>query len=190
MDVDNKWVGSGQLAANRDRQRELYGAPLGERVRRVTGVLGITQSRLARTLGLSPAMLSQLVSGRRVKIGDPAVLARLMLIDKRCPAADPGPGPEAVEQLLTEIRDARLHWTGGPQPSVAPTGPAPSHSSADPARAAERRPRCQPPEPRRTAADALRAVAGPSRLVAAAARLDPMFPELAAVFRQAAAGRP
>ncbi|WP_147201008.1 helix-turn-helix domain-containing protein, partial [Pseudonocardia asaccharolytica] len=142
--MDNTWAGSGQLAANRGRQRELYGAPLGDRIRRLTRALGITQSRLARTLGLSPAMLSQLVSGRRVKIGDPAVLARLMLLDERCPVADPPPGPDAVERLLAEIRDARLHWAGGgPQPAAspaAPTDPAPPRGPDDQPRSAGRRP--------------------------------------------------
>ena len=73
-----------RVAQGREQQRELYGAPLGDRVRRLTAALGISQARLARTLGISPAMLSQLVSGRRVKIGDPAVLARMMLLDQRC----------------------------------------------------------------------------------------------------------
>jgi len=63
---------SARIAENRDRQRALYGAPLGERVRRLTGLLRVSQARLARALGLSPAMLSQLASGRRVKIGDRA----------------------------------------------------------------------------------------------------------------------
>ena len=51
-----------RLARNRSRQRELYGAPLGDRVRRLTAGLGITQGRLAQTLGVSPAMLSQLAN--------------------------------------------------------------------------------------------------------------------------------
>src|SRR6185437_3341216 len=67
-------AGGVRIALNRHRQRELYGCLLGDRVRRLTTVLGITQARLARALGLSPAMLSQLASARRVKIGDPAVL--------------------------------------------------------------------------------------------------------------------
>ena len=39
-----------RLARNRGRQRELYGAPLGDRLRRLTAELGITQGRLAQTL--------------------------------------------------------------------------------------------------------------------------------------------
>jgi hypothetical protein len=162
-----------RIARNRGRQRELYGAPLGDRLRRLTGELGITQGRLAQTLGLSPAMLSQLASARRVKIGDPAVLARLQLLDRRC-AAGPPRGRAAVDALLAEVAGAQLQWTGADSPGAAPetarqpvTGP---HSAA-----------------RATPADALRAVAPPARLAAAAAALAPAFPELARVLRQAAA---
>ncbi|MDT0351021.1 XRE family transcriptional regulator [Pseudonocardia charpentierae] len=162
-----------RIARNRGRQRELYGAPLGDRLRRLTGELGITQCRLAQTLGLSPAMLSQLASARRVKIGDPAVLARLQLLDRRC-AAGPPRGRVAVDALLAEVAGAQLQWTGADGPGAAPeiarrpaTGP---HSAA-----------------RSTPADALRAVASPARLAAAAAALAPAFPELARVLRQAAA---
>jgi hypothetical protein len=94
-----------RIARNRGRQRELYGAPLGDRLRGLTGALGITQGRLAQTLGLSPAMLSQLASARRVKIGDPAVLARLQLLDRRC-AAGPPRGRAAVDALLAEVASA------------------------------------------------------------------------------------
>ena len=125
-------------------------------------------------------MLSQLASARRVKIGDPAVLARLQLLDRRC-AAGPPRGRGAVDALLTEVAGAQLHWTGADVP--------------DPLRrragSAARRPPAGPSAPRRsTPADALRAVAPPARLAAAAAALAPAFPELAEVLRAAAARPP
>ena len=155
-----------RLARNRGRQRELYGAPLGDRVRRLTAGLGITQGRLAQTLGVSPAMLSQLASARRVKIGDPAVLARLQLLDRRC-AAGPPRTRVAVDALLAEVAAAQLHWTG----DTAPPGADAAHPA---------------PSLRVASAAALRAVAPPSRLAAAAAALAPAFPELAEVLHQAA----
>jgi hypothetical protein len=162
-----------RIARNRGRQRELYGAPLGDRLRRLTGELGITQGRLAQTLGLSPAMLSQLASARRVKIGDPAVLARLQLLDRRC-AAGPPRGRVAVDALLAEVAGAQLQWTGADGPGgaseIARRPATGAHSVAG-----------------STPADALRAVAPPARLAAAAAALAPAFPELARVLRQAAA---
>lgn len=96
------------LAANRERQRELYGTALGDRVRALTAALGISQARLAGVLGISPAMLSQLVSARRVKIGDPAVLARLTLLDER----SRGLPRSAVAALLAEVSQTSWQWSG------------------------------------------------------------------------------
>ena len=151
--------GSGRtyLARNRQRQRELYGCPLGDRVRRLTVTLGVTQARLAQALGISPAMLSQLASARRVKIGDPAVLARLRLLDHRSGPATRR-GPAGVEALLDEVARLRPQWSPLEAPGARPPTPA----------------------------DALRAVAPPARLAAAAVALGPAFPELAALLWQAA----
>lgn len=145
-------------ALNQQRQRMLYGAPLGERVRRLTAVLQISQARLAKALGMSPAMLSQLVSGRRVKIGDPTVLARLLELDQRVGSLSRPVPDDAVEALLDEVASARWPW------------------AEDPARR----------RTARAAADALRRVAEPGRLAAAADALTPTFPELALVLREAA----
>ena len=110
------------FARNVARQRELYGEPLGDRIRRLQAALGVSQARLADGLGLSTAMLSQLVSARRVKIGDPGVLARLALLDRyvrRLPAGE----PVRADELLAQLRAARPHLGvpgGGPQdPSEA-----------------------------------------------------------------------
>ncbi len=148
------------VRANRARQRELYGAPLGDRVRHLTARLGVSQARLARVLGISPAMLSQLVSGRRVKIGDPAVLARLRALDRGRAAHVTARDPQAVEKLLIDIAGMRWHWTGSRGGEAPPT-----------------------------AAEVLRGVAEPGRLAAAAAALGSAFPEVAEVLRQAAGGR-
>ncbi|HEY0813906.1 MAG TPA: helix-turn-helix transcriptional regulator [Pseudonocardia sp.] len=144
------------VAANRARQRELYGAPLGDRVRRLTTRLGISQARLAKTLGISPAMLSQLVSARRVKIGDPAVLARLRTLDRRCTTPFPVGDRREVDKLLNAVARMEWDWTGG-----------------------------RGAEPPLNAAQALRRVAEPGRLAAAAAALGGAFPEVAEVLRQA-----
>jgi transcriptional regulator with XRE-family HTH domain len=159
-----------RLTENQERQRELYGAPLGERVRRLTGALGISQARLARTLGMSPAMLSQLVSARRVKIGDPAVLARMLLLDQRCHGLRPPADRRTVDALLAEVAEARWQWNG--------------QRGKPPPRAAGHRVRR--PGLDGTAAAVLRGVSEPARLAAAAAALGPAFPELAEVLRQAA----
>ncbi|HWD82863.1 MAG TPA: DNA-binding protein [Kribbella sp.] len=76
-----------QSAQNVQQQVELYGEPLGEVVRRVTGALDLTQGGLAQVLGLSAPMLSQLVSAQRVKIGNPAVVSRLRAVSELADAA-------------------------------------------------------------------------------------------------------
>jgi transcriptional regulator with XRE-family HTH domain len=62
---------------NLAQQAELYGAPLGDSIRLVTGTLGLSQAAVARVLGLSAPMLSQLASGQRIKIGNPQAVQRL-----------------------------------------------------------------------------------------------------------------
>lgn len=67
-------------ADNIQQQRALYGEPLGDLIRRAVSPLGLTQRRTAEILGLSPAMLSHLMTGQRVKIANPAALARLQAL--------------------------------------------------------------------------------------------------------------
>jgi hypothetical protein len=174
-----------ELVVNRERQRALYGVPLAERVHHLTRALGISQARLAATLGISPAMLSQLISARRVKIGDPAVLSRMMLLDERCAGGRVDVGPEGVDGLLAEVNAAGLQWReprSAPYPGLADGAGAPAPGPVRTADGAAARARPGPAG----AADALRAVAAPARLVAAAAALASSFPELAEVLRQAA----
>src|SRR5690606_39638167 len=59
---------------------------------RLTAGLHLSQAGLARAIGMSPPMLSQLGSAHRVKIGNPAVLHRL----------------EALQALLEEVEAGRV----------------------------------------------------------------------------------
>lgn len=122
IEAPEQLEGRSAFARNRARQQELYGEPLGDRIRRLQAALGVSQARLAEGLGLSTAMLSQLVSARRVKIGDPAVLARMLLLDRhirRLPA-----GEELdTRELLAQLRQARPHL-GLPGPGTPDAGEA------------------------------------------------------------------
>ncbi|WP_020498399.1 helix-turn-helix domain-containing protein [Sciscionella marina] len=96
------------VARNIALQREWYGEPLGDRVRRLVVVFDISQAQLAEVLGISPPMLSQVMSGRRAKIGNPAVLARLIMLERAVsrPAVAEGER-DAQRQALDEVRDSR-----------------------------------------------------------------------------------
>ncbi|MDO5495795.1 MAG: helix-turn-helix domain-containing protein [bacterium] len=100
------------LDQNINEQRSLYGEPLGAIAHGVMEALGLTQSRLAAVLGLSAPMLSQLMSGRRVKIGNPAVLARLEELTGLAAEVRSGRVPEsAVPDLLANVQAATGHLT-------------------------------------------------------------------------------
>lgn len=146
------------IAGNLDRQRELYGEPLRDLADRVMSALGLTQGRLAEALGLSAPMLSQLLSGRRVKIGNPAVLHRLQsLLD----LADEAPSltAEELSARMTAARDVQGTFTTG-------------RGARDEQHAA--------------AVGALQARASASELDDAAALLAARHPRLAALLREAA----
>lgn len=142
-------------------QREWYGEPLGDRVRRLVVAFNVSQANLADVLGISAPMLSQVMSGRRAKIGNPAVLARLIMLERKVLTPGVGQGdPEALRQALEDVRES--------QPSVTmdllPVG------SGDDAHAA---------------LTVLRGTAEPDELRGAAGMLDGRYPALAGLLRQA-----
>ncbi|MFR9673057.1 helix-turn-helix domain-containing protein [Streptomyces sp. TR06-5] len=69
-------------ARARELQNQWYGEPLGTLFRRLIDDLGLNQARLATVLGLSAPMLSQLMSGQRAKIGNPAVVQRVQALQE------------------------------------------------------------------------------------------------------------
>ena len=69
-------------ARARELQRNWYGEPLGALFRKLIDDLGLNQARLAGVLGLSAPMLSQLMSGQRAKIGNPAVVQRVQALQE------------------------------------------------------------------------------------------------------------
>ena len=89
-------------------QREWYGEPLGDRVRRLVVAFDVSQAFLAEVLGISAPMLSQVMSGRRAKIGNPAVLARMIMLERKIlvPAVAAG-HRDAMQAALEDVRDAR-----------------------------------------------------------------------------------
>jgi predicted transcriptional regulator len=84
-----------------------YGEPLGELFRRLIADLGLNQVRLAGVLGLSAPMLSQLMSGQRAKIGNPAVVQRLQAVQELAAHVAEGRiGVMEAAARMDEIRDS------------------------------------------------------------------------------------
>lgn len=142
-------------------QREWYGEPLGDRVRRLVVAFDVSQANLADVLGISAPMLSQVMSGRRAKIGNPAVLARLIMLERKVLIPDVAAGKrEALQRALDEVRASK--------PSVTRDSLPVDVGRND-----------------RVAVTALRRIAEAADLTAAADLLDGKFPDLADLLRRA-----
>lgn len=93
-------------------QVEMYGEPLAAIFGRLTEGLGLSQAQLARVLGMSPAMLSHLGSGTRVKIGNPAVQRRLEEVQQLLGGVHGGKVPASgIPSRLEAIRESTGSWT-------------------------------------------------------------------------------
>lgn len=156
-------------------QRGWYGEPLGDLFRRLMADLGLNQTRLAGVVGLSAPMLSQLMSGQRAKIGNPAVVQRLQALrelaaqvaDGTTTAVDAASTMEAIRQTAggSVLGGTTTHSTGG-TPVV--------------------------PSPRRVVREIqslLRSLASADELLAASDALAGSHPELAEFLRVYGAGR-
>ncbi|QGK72355.1 XRE family transcriptional regulator [Allosaccharopolyspora coralli] len=149
---------------NLELQRQWYGEPLGDRVRRLVVAFRISQAQLSEVLGISAPMLSQVMSGRRAKIGNPSVLARLVMLERKVliPGVAAGEN-DAIHQALEDVRYSK--------PSVGRDTLPVIHANGE-----------------ETAWPVLREVARPSELEAAASLIDGKYPGLAELLRRAAAG--
>lgn len=102
-----------------EQQRAIYGTSLAERFGAVMQSYALSQRSLARVLGLSAPMLSQLMGGRRIKIGNPAVYGRLVMLEARAGEADRDAvlrqvehsDPRTATQSAVEPRDGNGHRT-------------------------------------------------------------------------------
>ena len=95
-------------ARARELQRSWYGEPLGALFRRLIDDLGLNQARLAGVLGLSAPMLSQLMSGQRAKIGNPAVVQRVQsLQDLAGQVADGSVSAVEATERMEEIKKSQ-----------------------------------------------------------------------------------
>ena len=98
------------MDANLDSQRRLYGEPLADIVARITRNLGLNQAQTARSLGLSAPMLSHLVSGRRVKIGNPQAAARLHALNQLALEVEAGAVTRPEVMARIEAISASEDW--------------------------------------------------------------------------------
>jgi hypothetical protein len=157
---------------NRARQAEWYGEPLGDRLGRLRRTLGLSQAVLADILGLSAPMLSQLMSGQRAKIGNPAVFGRLVAVEEI--ASDPYRPTWSPDELRARLESVRTQSSTTSSVLRTPVAPAePVHR----------------PHPAAAVQALLRSVASADEIEGAARLLDGAYPELAHLLRVYGNGR-
>ncbi|BAU84580.1 helix-turn-helix domain-containing protein [Streptomyces laurentii] len=161
-------------ARARELQRSWYGEPLGALFRRLIDDLGLNQARLAAVLGLSAPMLSQLMSGQRAKIGNPAVVQRVQALQELAgQVADGSVSAAEAADRMDQIKKSQ----GG---SVLTSGNGQSTGTSG------------APTVRRVVREIqslLRSVAAAGDILDAADSLAPAHPELAEFLRVYGAGR-
>jgi predicted transcriptional regulator len=158
----------------RELQRSWYGEPLGDVFRRLIADLGLNQARLAGVLGLSAPMLSQLMSGQRAKIGNPAVVQRLQALQELAgQVAEGRTGVMEAAVRMDEIRDS-----AGSSVLGTTTRSGSGETAGAPARQVVRGIQA-----------VLRSVASAGEVERAAHALAPAHPQLAEFLRVYGAGR-
>ena len=165
-------------ARAREQQRAWYGEPLGDLFRRLIGDLGLNQARLASVLGLSAPMLSQLMSGQRAKIGNPAVVQRLQALQEL--AAQTADGTASAAEAAARMEEIRR------SAGSALLGTTGTHSGGTATGAR------QQPTARRVVREIqalLRSVCSADEIVRAAGVLAADHPELAEFLRVYGTGR-
>ncbi|NYV77844.1 DNA-binding protein [Streptomyces sp. UH6] len=162
-------------ARARELQRNWYGEPLGELFRRLIDDLGLNQARLAGVLGLSAPMLSQLMSGQRAKIGNPAVVQRVRLLQElAAQVADGSVSAAEAAERMEEIKKSQ----GGSMLSAAAQQAAASPVGAPTVKRVVRE-----------IQSLLRSLAAAGDIIEAAERIGESHPELAEFLRVYGAGR-
>ncbi|MGP3991356.1 helix-turn-helix domain-containing protein [Streptomyces sp. 3N207] len=161
-------------AKARELQSQWYGEPLGTLFRRLIEDLGLNQARLATVLGLSAPMLSQLMSGQRAKIGNPAVVQRVQALQEL--AAEVSRGDVSAADATNRMDEIRR--TAGGNVLNHTTQTSSSGASQTPVKRVVREIQAL-----------LRSVSDAADIIEASNALAPSHPELAEFLRVYGAGR-
>lgn len=161
-----------QAAAVAELQRQWFGRPLKQLFGDVMDVCSLTQAQLAQRLGISAPMVSQLMSGRREKPGNPLVQERVVELSRALDEFESGTmGAGALIRLVSDMEPNE-----SPQTRVMPQ--VRSSISAPDARAIAQ-----------VVRNMFAAVASSDDLLHAAGQLEKHHPDIALVVRVMGTGR-
>ena len=106
------------------RQVDIYGLSWADRLGRLMATYRLSQAKLAAVIGLSPPMVSQLISGQRVKISNPAVYGRVVRLEElaQSPAVVGGTVTD-IERVLADVTASAPMLTTVSVPARGMPGP-------------------------------------------------------------------
>ena len=98
-----------QTADRRRQQSELYGASVDVLTQRIGQHIGLQPRDVARTIGVSFPMFTEVLAGRRVRIGNPVAISRLGMLRDFAGTLESGESDRAdIELTLAQIRASTL----------------------------------------------------------------------------------
>lgn len=101
---------SGEVAARRRDQAELYGASVDDIAALVTRHVGLDDAQIARTIGVSLPMYRAVSSGQRIRIGNPAAIRRLRRLHEFAEQlADGLAKPAEIKLTVAQIQASSGH---------------------------------------------------------------------------------
>lgn len=104
------------------QQLAMYGESWADRFGRLLAGFGVSQSRLAAVIGLSAPMMSQLITGQRVKISNPAVYGRIVRLEEMLATPSVRQGNrDQVAQMLAEVAASQPSLTTMNSPAARET---------------------------------------------------------------------
>jgi len=113
------------------QQLAMYGESWSDRFGRLLAGFGVSQSRLAAVIGLSAPMMSQLITGQRVKISNPAVYGRIVRLEEMLSTLAVRNGDrEQIARLLSEVAASQPSLTTMNSPVTRETAPSPAADDA------------------------------------------------------------
>lgn len=168
---DDRSVPQARAAEVAASQQEWFGRPLSDLFGTICDLCGLTQAQLGDRLGISAPMVSQLMTGRREKPGNPLVQERVIALSQALDQYEAGTlDPDGLRQVI----DAMNTVAAGPARSAVAQRTA---GGTDPMAYAQ------------FLRNLLSTVASADEIMGAASLLTKKYPELAELLRVYGTGR-
>jgi len=111
-----------EIAERRRQQVDLYGDSVDVLAQKAQALMGLSAQELAELIGLSVPMFGKLMTGERVRIGNPVAVARLTRLREFTDQLIAGQAsPDDIPLTIAQIRASTTPAAGLAEPALTPT---------------------------------------------------------------------